>query len=56
MNAKVVWTPPEDVADELTARHAVDCEDCDLSDGIFCRYHAGYREGTLVLLLKSMGQ
>ena len=52
----VKYAAPDDVADELTRQHAVamDCDDCDVYDDIWCRYHQGYREGTLVLLLKAV--
>ena len=44
----VKYAAPDDVADELTRQHAVamDCDDCDVYDDIWCRYHQGYREGT----------
>lgn len=56
--SKTRWTSPEVVADELTAQRveaAGGCQGCDdRDDGILCRFHAGYREGCMTLLLKAM--
>jgi len=50
---KATWRSPTDAADDLVAQHvaALGCEDC--ADEL-CRYHQGYREGCLVLLLKAV--
>jgi hypothetical protein len=56
---KTAWRSPTEVADDLVRQHicAMDCVDCEpLEDDDLCRWHEGYREGVLILLLKAMGR